>query len=238
MDRKIESIDVQKQAELSPVSKESSVGFVLIFVAGWINIQGIKLGLIDSLSYMTGRGVRIGTAMFEGDPVALMYVLVSLAAFIFGSYFGARVTAKKGIGQALLLTASFLAIVASAVTMYDLQTIPDESAVQTISKIFVILAMGTMNGATSMTRVGRTTHLTGTATDIGLNLALGKKKTALFHLLRWVGFFMGAFVAICFHVVAASFGYPRSILAWVPTVIVAAEGVLLTIKKDRIQVIL
>jgi uncharacterized membrane protein YoaK (UPF0700 family) len=55
--------------------------------------------------------------------------------------------------------------------------------------------MGGQNAATSLTAINRTTHLTGPATDIGINIAKGNWNLVVFWVLRWVGFFMGTIIA-------------------------------------------
>ena len=57
------------------------------------------------------------------------------------------------------------------------------------------MCMGSLNAATSLTKVGRTTHLTGPITDIGIYLAKGNWMQALFWILRGMGFLIGATVA-------------------------------------------
>lgn len=226
----VEDIKVDKITdELSPISRESSVGFVLIFVAGWVNIEGLKWGIVDSLSYVTGRGVRMGMAIFEGDVSTLLYALGTLISFVLGSYIGARATSKKGIGFSLLITSFFLFLVSLIVISREYHLISkffpsSEEFALTLTMVLTLISMGSMNGATSLTLIGRTTHLTGTATDIGLNLAIGKKKTAMFHLLRWVGLFMGAFVATCFYGLRSELA---SFLTFVPVLLVGAMGLVL-----------
>lgn len=232
-DSKAANMDRERD-ELSPISRESSVGFVLIFAAGWINIEGLKWGIVDSLSYMTGRGVRMGMAIFEGDVTALLYAMGSLAAFMFGSYIGARATKRKGIGFSLLITSFFLLLVSVIVILRDTHLLSEifpvsEGFTLMPTMLLTLISMGSMNGATSLTLIGRTTHLTGTATDIGLNLAIGKKKTAMFHLLRWVGLFMGAFVAMCFYGLRSDYA---SFLTFVPVLLVGLTGLLLNRKKE------
>lgn len=231
-----ETTEKQNTEELSPVSKESFIGFVLIFSAGWINIQGIKFGIVDSLSYVTGRGVRIGMAMFEGDYPALLYALGAMISYVLGAYIGARAVKERGIGFALLMTSFFLLIVSMNVILKDYGYIFDsnlsfEETFLIFSMFLTLISMGSMNGATSMTSIGRTTHLTGAATDIGLNFALGKNRTAIFHLLRWVGFFMGAFVGMCFYGLQ---NHMTSFLTLIPVIVIVTTGVSLCMnaKKD------
>ncbi|MCF6464850.1 DUF1275 family protein, partial [Clostridium sp. Cult2] len=64
----------------------------------------------------------------------------------------------------------------------------------TISTIIIPMAMGGQNAATSLTPINRTTHLTGPATDIGINIAKGNWNTVKFWLLRWIGFPLGSII--------------------------------------------
>lgn len=56
------------------------------------------------------------------------------------------------------------------------------------------MAMGGQNAATSLTPINRTTHFTGPATDIGINIAKGNWKIVLFWILRWIGFPLGSVI--------------------------------------------
>lgn len=224
----------KKPEELSPIARESSVGFILIFAAGWVNIQGLRMGMLDSMSYMTGRGVRIGTSLFEGDFYGLMYAVFTVIIYMTGSFIGAKITRKKGIGRGLICTALFLSVVAGVPAMSGSFVAGHFSGTQSVVLLFMLLSMGCMNGCTSLTKIGRTTHLTGTATDVGLHLALGNFQTSLFHMLRWIGFFMGVFVAMCFYEVIYRVNLPDWIPAVVPILIVGGEGFFLSVGKTRI----
>ncbi len=57
------------------------------------------------------------------------------------------------------------------------------------------MAMGGQNAATSLTDINRTSHLTGPATDIGINIAKGNWNLVIFWTLRWIGFSMGVVMA-------------------------------------------
>ena len=56
------------------------------------------------------------------------------------------------------------------------------------------MAMGCQNAATSLTKINRTTHLTGPATDIGINIAEGNWEVVKFWLWRWIGFPLGSII--------------------------------------------
>lgn len=224
---------VSANKEISAISKESSAGFVLIFSAGWLNIVGIKLAFFDSVSFVTGRGIRIGMAMFEGDFWFLSVAFATLTAFIFGSFCGSKLTKNRGMGYGLLLTTASIVICGLLYAGDMLSDLPFDTYT---AMTLLPFGMGSMNASTSLTRIGRTTHLTGPATDIGMNLALGKYKTAAFWAIRWIGFFMGAFMAMMASSFITTNDYPVAMLFLLPALIVGAEAVYHCVYPKRIEV--
>ncbi len=154
------------------------VGFILVTMAGYIDTVGIKLFLNESPAFMTGRGIILGYCMFKGDFGAFTCVLIVILAFIVGAYISTIITRKVGLTGGLCLTGILIAIAAFPVNLSNI----------TIATIIIPMAMGGQNAATSLTAINRTTHLTGPATDIGINIAKGNWKIVIFWILRWIGF--------------------------------------------------
>lgn len=160
------------------------VGFILVIMAGWINVVGLKLFLKENSSFMSGRGAILGVWAFQKNPAALMKVIIIVISFILGSYISTLITKKMGLAGGLCFTGVSIIITAF---MANRSSIP-------FAIITLPMAMGGQNAATSLTPINRTTHLTGPATDIGINLAKGNWSTAIFWILRWVGFPIGSFI--------------------------------------------
>lgn len=160
------------------------VGFILVTMAGYIDTVGIKLFLNESPAFMTGRGIILGYCMFKGDFGAFICVLVVILAFIIGACISTIITRKIGLTGGLCLTGMLIAIAAFPVNLSNI----------TIATIIIPMAMGGQNAATSLTAINRTTHLTGPATDIGINIAKGNWNIVIFWILRWIGFPLGSVI--------------------------------------------
>lgn len=167
----------------------NSVGFILIIIAGWVDTVGINLFLKENSAFMTGRGRILGYSVFKGDMKIFMGVILIVLSFIFGSFISTIITKKYGLTGGLLFTATLIILVSVSILFSK----------NNISTIFIPMAMGCQNAATSLTAIDRTTHLTGAATDIGINIADRNWNVVGFWVLRWIGFPIG--VAIGFNLV-------------------------------------
>nr|WP_300002467.1 YoaK family protein [Tissierella sp.] len=183
MERKhrIKSIDNLKAGKLMQVHL---VGFILSITAGWINAVGINLFLNESPAFMSGRGLILGYSAFKGDIETFLSVILVIISFTFGAYISAIITRKKGLGFSLVFVASLICLSAFPISLRN----------RIFDTIMISMAMGSQNAATSLTPINRTTHLTGPATDIGINMAKKKWNIVFFWLLRWISFPLGAVI--------------------------------------------
>lgn len=161
------------------------VGFILVMVAGWVDTIGVYFFLDESSSYMTGRAAKIGRHIFNGEIRELKNVLLVVISFIVGACIATLITKKVGISGGLFFTG--IIIVVTVISAFQKEI--------NIALITIPMAMGGQNAATSLTAINRTTHLTGPATDIGINIAKGNWNMVVFWVLRWVGFALGAAIA-------------------------------------------
>lgn len=160
------------------------VGFILVIISGWIDTVGIMLFLKESPAFMTGRGLGLGYWAFKGNIKEFLSIFIVVFAFIIGAGISTVITKKTGLIGGLFFTGSLVIIGASHIYLNGL----------TIATIIIPMAMGAQNAATSLTPINRTTHLTGAATDIGINIANGNLGVAIFWILRWIAFPMGAVI--------------------------------------------
>lgn len=68
-----------------------------------------------------------------------------------------------------------------------------------VPHIFAVLlpmGMGWQNGATSQSDIGRTTHVTGDITDLGLKLAQGDWAKAAYYGTKFLSFVLGGMMGI------------------------------------------
>ncbi|MBU2590799.1 MAG: DUF1275 domain-containing protein [Nitrospinae bacterium] len=163
------------------------VGFFLIALAGWIDVVGVKWFFKERSAFMTGRASNIGMNFSVGNPSEGWVIIMIVVAFIIGAAIGTKLTKAFGLSGGLTFTAALVIIAAWMLG-------PD--AGRTILAILIPMAMGCQNASSSATPINRTTHLTGPATDIGTNLALGNWNLFVFWLLRWIGFPLGAYMAL------------------------------------------
>ncbi|WP_077368216.1 YoaK family protein [Anaerosalibacter sp. Marseille-P3206] len=161
------------------------IGFILVMMAGWIDTIGVCLFLDERSSFMTGRAAKLGKYIFYGETQEIKIILLVILSFIMGACISTLITRKTGLIGGLSFT-SVLIILTVFSTFYKGIN---------IASITIPMSMGSQNAATSLTDINRTTHLTGPATDIGINIAKGNWNLVVFWALRWIGFSMGAAIA-------------------------------------------
>lgn len=162
----------------------SIIGLILVIMAGWIDTVGVRLFLNESPAFMTGRGLTLGYWAFMLDLKAFIGIILVIIAFIIGACISTLITRRLGLTGGLFLTGTIILIASLPICLKDI----------TIDTILVPMAMGCQNAATSLTLINRTTHLTGPATDIGINIAKGNWKIVRFWIFRWIGFPLGSVI--------------------------------------------
>lgn len=178
------SIKVDSKHKIKASTGINIIGFILVVMAGWIDTVGVKLFLNESPAFMTGRGLTLGYLAFKWDVKALISVILVIIAFILGASISTIITRKTGLMGGLFFTGILIIIASLPICLKDI----------TIDTILVPMAMGCQNAATSLTQINRTTHLTGPATDIGINIAKGNWKIVRFWIWRWIGFPIGSII--------------------------------------------
>lgn len=161
------------------------VGFILVMMAGWVDTAGVKVFLNERVSFMTGRAAQLGEWLAEGELEKFSYIVLIVLMFILGSAVSTKITRRWGLVGGLTFTAGLLFFAALPVYIGQVRFVA----------IAIPLAMGAQNAATSLTEINRTTHLTGPATDIGIRLSDGDINGAIFWILRWIAFPLGAFMS-------------------------------------------
>lgn len=160
------------------------VGFILVVMAGWVDTIGVSLFLNQRSSSMSGRGHILGYWIFKLDFKMAMSIALIMISFIIGACISTLITRKTGLVGGLLFTGLLIIIGSFTFSLYH----------TVLSKIFVPMAMGCQNAATSLTEIRRTTHLTGASTDLGINIAKGNWQVVRFWMLRLIGFPLGSVI--------------------------------------------
>lgn len=173
------------KTEINFLTTVSIVGFILIMMAGWIDVIGIYIFLNNSSSFLTGRAATLGKCVLNGEAQKIKGILLIIVSFIAGACISTLITKRAGLTGGLFFTGIFIIITALTYSIKGIN----------IAFVTIPMCMGGQNAATSLTAIDRTTHLTGPATDIGINMAEGNWNMVVFWTLRWVGFFLGTIIA-------------------------------------------
>ncbi len=91
-----------------------------------------------------------------------------------------------------MIVGALVGISAIMVLMGVPSGVPDAfSVTRSLWALLVCLPMGVQNAVTTLTSVGRTTHVTGTLTDLGIAIANRTHRTTIHLSCRWAGFAFG-----------------------------------------------
>lgn len=199
------------------------VGFILVMMAGWINVIGARLLLENQNSFLSGKAEEIGSWFAQGELRSHLIVIWIVVAFIMGAGFSSIITKKYGLTGGLIFTGLILLIASFPVSHGNFRFV----------SIAIPLTMGSQNAATSLTPINRTTHLTGPATDIGINLFQGDFKGAMFWIIRWIAFPIGAYIGYEFiEFVVHVKRLDPSLSFIVPAVIILLTGIIQKLTVD------
>ncbi len=192
-----------EKKEIDVFTPVNMVGFLLITMVGWIDLVGVKLFFNQRSAFMTGRASSLGENLANKNTAEALFIIgVVVISFMIGAGISAKVTKKSGLIGGLTLTGLLVIIAAIFVgpAAANMDTVKKLSGFVAQSRVILgvllPMAFGAMNAATTLTPINRTTHLTGPATDIGINFALGNWNMVIFWLFRWIGFPLGAFIGM------------------------------------------
>lgn len=198
------------------------IGFILVTMAGWIDTIGVSLFLNQRSASMTGRGHILGYWAYNLEFKMFMGIVLIIISFITGACISAIIAKKAGLMGGLICTGVLITIAAFPFCLQH----------PVFSKVFVPMAMGCQNAATSLTTIKRTTHLTGVATDIGINIAKGNWKTVRFWMYRWIGFPLGSFIGFNLVNLVNNNVISISITLIIPAIIIILTGIVQKIIFD------
>ncbi len=138
--------------------------FVMAFIAGCVNAVGLLGFEHRAISHLSGTATLMGTGLAHGDMATALHLAGILASFLAGA-------ALSG----MMLPSSSLRLGRHYETLLVLEGVLLLSAIHFLddgSRLGHYLACGLQNAmaTTYSGAVVRTTHLTGTITDIGLIL--------------------------------------------------------------------
>jgi len=165
---------------------------IFTFWAGAINgLSSIAL-VFGRVSHMSGRVIDQGQFLLHNSLGALL-VSTLVFSFFAGTIIGGFTLPRFKLTRALLIAMLpifvgvlmiHLGIHGSSAKSYEIGRF--------VMAFLLSLGMGMQNSVTSQTRLGRTTHMTGEITDLGVCVAKGNWPRALFLSTKYFAFFCGA----------------------------------------------
>lgn len=172
---------------------------VLAFSAGILNTTALMGFTHISASHVTGNISQFAVAVFTSDYENVRLFAISIGSFWLGSVLsgmiigGSELNIYRNYGYAMYL--EFVLLCLSLVLYLN-----DNY----FGQMMIAMACGLQNSmvATYHGAVVRTTHLTGTTSDLGAsvgNWLVGRKidlTKMILHSALWWGFFLGGFVAV------------------------------------------
>ncbi len=201
----LENVSSKPKAQISTEVK--IMAFILAMLAGWIDAVGLRLFFTADSAFMTGRVHLLGQYIFRMEAKLFFGILLEIVTFIIGSFIATIITRKKGL-KVGLIAAGILVIISS------IHVFP-----KYMNAIFLPMAMGCQNGSTSLTPLGRTTHVSGVVTDFGINLAKRNWKDLMFWGGRLIGFPLGVAIGLNFAKLAQDIGISGAIMLIIPAII-------------------
>lgn len=162
---------------------------VLAFVGGWVNIIGYNVFMDTRPSSMTGRAAEIAESLGRGELKTFAYLVLVVILFVLGVMISSLITKRFGFTQGLMFVVAILVL--------NLIIVNAHHTLKFFS-VFLSMAMGAQNGATSLTNISRTTHMSGATTELGINIAFRNWDKVIFWGIRWIFYPLGGFLAYVF----------------------------------------
>ena len=162
---------------------------VLAFVGGWVNIIGYNVFMHTRPSSMTGRAAEIAESLGRGELKTFAYLVLVVLLFVIGVAIASIITTRFGFTQGLMFVVAIL--------FFNLIIVNADHSLRFFS-VFLSMAMGAQNGATSLTNISRTTHMSGATTELGINIAFKNWDKVIFWGIRWIFYPLGGFLAYRF----------------------------------------
>jgi len=168
---------------------------VLTFWAGAINGVASMALVFGRVSHMSGRVIDQGLFLLN-NPLGALFISTLIFSFFAGTIIGGYTLPRFKLTRALLL-ATVPIFVAVLMGHFGIQGSSAKSfeGGRFVMAFLLSLGMGMQNSVTSQTRIGRTTHMTGEITDLGVCIAKGNWPRALFLATKYLAFFAGALLS-------------------------------------------
>lgn len=169
-----------------------TVGTLLSFTAGTINGIATNAIVFDRVSHLTGRVSNMLRDLWV-NPLHGFLGLGIVYVFVIGSFLGSKLLPRLGLTRSLLVSVVPLALVSLMLYEAKVAASPKDMfpPIRFAVAYLLALAMGLQNSVTSLTPLGRTTHVTGDLTDMGAAIANSKWRHAGYIFAKHLGFACG-----------------------------------------------
>ncbi len=189
----------------------------MTFWAGTINGLATVALVFGRVSHMSGRIIDQAPTLFYNPPRSL-FVSTLLLGFFIGTMMGAVALPRLKLTGALTVAMLPIIVAVILVSMGVYGTSADSYAPARFMLAFLLpLGMGMQNSITSQTCIGRTTHMTGDMTDLGISVVKGNWERVRYLGLKYVAFCCGGLA-----------GYLGSRMSPVLTLLLGVAGIIIT----------
>lgn len=216
----------QSIAEMSKFHYWSTVGsnIWIAALAGYLNAFTTVSLLFERSSHMTGRATDMGRGImaFFVETGATRSALVEEAVIIFiiltsflaGAIIGTKLTRSIGLAKTIIVIGLWVGISCLMVVIELPAGVKDVFSLErSLWAALLCFPMGMQNAATTLTPIGRSTHITGTLTDLGISIASRTNRQTIHLFCRWGGFVGGSAVGLGVFLIAPALSVQLFILA-------------------------
>lgn len=170
-----------------------------LFVTGWFfsfmagSVNGIAMAAIvfDRTSHLSGRVNDLFRNLVFDLPKGILVACI-IYSFVTGAVVAGWLAPRVGVARSLLLTSAALAF--SAVLIWTSDAFGNKETYNGLRYILAAMlafGAGVQNGSTSQIKIGRTTHVTGDLTDMGIAISAADWFRAAFLFTKHIGFAAG-----------------------------------------------
>lgn len=174
---------------------------LLSFNGGFVNSITFESFFHNPVGYVTGNITLAAYFLVSNEWLSLIYIAGAIFSFLFGSVLSGLIIPKDNLTQNnnynLVFVLEIILIFLGGIGLYYALG---------VSKYLLAMALGLQNGLTTFygKSIIRTTHMTGTVTDLGLAIANKLKGNQIpswrinIYVLLLVGFSSGSILGIIF----------------------------------------
>jgi len=160
------------------------LGGIFVFLGGYAGVL-TSMVLGHFVNCMTGNSTEIGMSIGHLDLHESSIYAFILFCFIFGAFLSTKIIENVSGGHRVIMLIESVALIGVI------------GAGETVGLFLAGLAMGMQNGMTTYTTWTeggkiRSTHVTGTSTDIGVSLSEGDMEEFTFTVFQALVYFAGA----------------------------------------------